>query len=200
MSPPDPRKALEALASEHGLPILRFLRDRDWTLASQVSEALGIHTTTASKHLTAFYDAGFLARREHPARRPTHAYRLKSPVIRLEFDLAERVESSDAVALGAAFFEALMEALEHVGGARLTGDLVTRALGGGDWRPALGARLSAIDDPRAAFLSLIGDTRQSLANLVGHATADRLVRMAMERAAEGRADLVAAIGLPEAMP
>src|SRR2546428_13216990 len=134
MTPPDPRKALEALASEHGLPILRYLRDHPWALASQVSKALGIHTTTATKHLGAFHEVGFLERRDHPAKRPTYAYRLKSPVVRLELDLGEAVESADAESLGSALLEALLESLERIGGTRRPGAVVARAFGRGGRR------------------------------------------------------------------
>ncbi len=200
MNPPDPRKALEALASEHGLPILRYLREHPWTHASQVSEALGIHTTTASRLLIAFHEAGFLERRDHPARRPTFAYRLKSPIVRLELDLGETVESNDAVALASALIGGLLESLDRIGGARLTASFVTGVFGAGDWRAGLGERLSSASDARAAVLSLIEDARRTLSDLVGPATATRLLRMATERAAEGRGDIVEAIGLPEATP
>ncbi len=200
MNSPDPRKALEALASEHGLPILRYLRDHPWALASQVSEALGIHTTTASRHLVAFHEAGFLERRDHPAKRPTFAYRLKSPVVRLELDLGESVESNDAVALASALIGGLLESLERIGGARLAASFVAGAFGGGDWRSGLANRLTSATDSRAAVLSLIEDARRTLTDLVGAATATRLLRMATERAAEGRGDIVEAMGLPEATP
>lgn len=195
MNAPDPRKALDALASAHGLPILRFLRDREWAHASEVAEALGIHTTTASKHLAAFYEAGFLDRRAHPAKRPTFAYRLKSPIIRVEFDLAERVEPSDTIALGAAFLEALLGSVDKMGGSRLTDALLRGILGGGDWRLALGRRLGAIADPRAGLLAFVEDTQRVLSSFIGSAAAGQLVRIAIAAAGEGRADIVAAVGL-----
>jgi len=195
MNPPDPRKALDALASDHGLPILRFLRDREWAHASEIADALGIHTTTASKHLAAFYEAGLLERRAHPAKRPTFAYRLKSPVIRIEFDLAERVEPSDTVALASAFLEALLGSVDKMGGSRLTDALLRGVFGGGDWRPALGRRLGATPDARADLIAVVEDTRLALSGLVGPAAAGQLVRIAMATAGEGRGDIVAAVGL-----
>ncbi len=195
MNPPTSKKALGALASEHGLPILRYLRGRDWAHASQVAEALGIHTTTASKHLAAFYEAGFLERRDHAAKRPTFAYRLKSPVIHLELDLAERVASSDAIVLGSAIFEALHDSVHRVGGNHLAGELFGGLFGGGDWRPAFGQRIAAAADPRSALLNLVEDARRTLAGLVGSSTAGQLLRMAVETASDGRADIASAIGL-----
>jgi DNA-binding transcriptional ArsR family regulator len=195
MNAPDPRKALDALASDHGLPILRFVRDREWAHASEVAGALGIHTTTASKHLAAFYEAGLLERRAHPAKRPTFAYRLKSPVIRIEFDLGGRVEPSDTIALASAFLEALLGSVDKMGGPRLTDTLRRGVLGGGDWRPALGRRLAAHADPRSGLIALVEDTRRALSDLVGPAAAGQLVRIAMGTAAEGRGDIAAAVGL-----
>jgi len=200
MNEADPRRALEALASAHGLPILRHLLGRDWVLASQVADALGIHTTTASKHLAAFHEAGFLERRAHPAKRPTFAYRLTSPVIRLEFDLAERMEPSDTVRLGSTFLQTLLDALGQMGGTRLTRAFTDSLLGVGDWRTGLANRLASASDARSTLLSLIDDARQTLANLVGPATGGRLLRKALDAAGEGHADLVAAMGLPEAAP
>lgn len=191
----DPRKALEALASEHGLPILRFLRGRDWTLATQVAHGLGVHTTTASKYLVAFHEAGFLDRKEHPARRPTHAYRLRSPVIRLEFDLGERVPTEQAREFGIAFADALLAAAQRVGGTRLTASLARSACGDEDWRACLERRFAETADPREVVDAIVGDARRASTELLGEAAGGRLVRIAWDAAVEGRQDLVAALGL-----
>ena len=191
----DPRRALEALASEHGLPILRFLRGRDWILASQVAEGLGIHTTTASKHLAAFHEAGLLERRDHPARRPTHAYRLISPLVRIEFDLGEQPEAADATEAAEAFLAALLDGATRVGGHRLADGLAEALFHEEDWRLALRERFAAIPSPRAAIDTLMQDARRVCAALVGGTTADRLVHLATEAAFEGRRDL-----LPEVTP
>src|SRR3990172_7460297 len=111
MNTRDPRRALEALASEHGLPILRFLRGRGWTLASHVAESLQIHTTTASKHLAAFHEAGFLDRQAHAARRPTFAYRLPTPLIRIEFDLGSAANPDHVSEAAEGFLDALLAAV-----------------------------------------------------------------------------------------
>jgi len=195
MTTDDPRRALEALASEHGLPILRYLRGRDWTLASQVAEGLGIHTTTASKHLAAFHEAGLLERRDHPARRPTHAYRLVSPLIRIEFDLGEHPETADAAEAAEAFLAALLEGATRVGGHRLADGLAEALFHEEDWRHALRARFAASSSPRTALDTLIREARRTCAEAVGATTADRLVRLALEVGFEGRHDL-----LPEVVP
>src|SRR2546426_1521466 len=148
MAEGDPRKALTALANEHGLPILRFLRDRDWTLASQVAKGLGIHTTTASKHLAAFHAAGLLDRKPYPSKRPTLAYRLRSNVVRLEINLAGAEEPNDVTDAAHAFLDALMAAAHRVGGPRLAGHLARAIFGTEEWRPTLSHRL-APTGPRA---------------------------------------------------
>jgi len=189
MSTDDLRRALEALASEHGLPILRYLRGRDWALASQVAEGLGIHTTTASKHLAAFHEAGLLERRDHPARRPTHAYRLVSPLIRIEFDLGEQPEAADAAEAAEAFVAALLEGATRVEGHRLADGLAEALFNEEDWRHALRERFAAAS-PRTALDALIRDARRTCAEVVGGTTADRLIRLALEIGFEGRHDLL----------
>ena len=189
MADGDPRKALHALANEHGLPILRFLRDRDWTLASQVAEGLGIHTSTASKHLAAFYAAGLLDRRPYPSKRPTLAYRLRSNVVRLEINLAGAEEPNDVTDAAHAFLDALMAAAHRVGGPRLAGNLARAIFGTEEWRPALSQRL-ATSDPGAALEGIVASARAACAELIGMASATRLLRMALAVASEGHGELL----------
>lgn len=189
MSRTDPRPALDALASAHGIPILRFLKDRGWTLASQVAEGLRIHVTTAGKHLAAFHEAGFVERRVHASKKATHAYRLVSPVIRLEFDLVEdRAESADFLDGATAFVDALLAAAHRVGGARLAGGLLEALFHSPDWGLALRDRVGKADNPRAALDALVRDAERACTELVGTATARRLLRMALVVAGEGRED------------
>jgi len=186
----DPRRALDALASEHGLPILRFLKDRGWTLASQVADGLGIHTTTASKHLAAFHEAGLLERREHPAKRPTFAYRLTSPVIRLEFDLGEPADGADAASAAEAFLEALLDAARQVEGAPFARNLARSLVPADDWRTALRARLASSRDPKADLRVFVRDARRTCADALGPTTADRLMQRAIDAGFGGRQDLL----------
>ena len=188
---------LEALASEHGLPILRFMQGRDWSLASEVAHGLGVHTSTASKYLAVFYQAGFLDREARAAKRPTHAYRLKSPVIRLEFDLAERVAPSEARDFAFAFADALLAASQRVGGPRITASLARAAWGDEDWRASLERQFVSEEHPRAAVDAILRDARRAATDLLGATTGGRLVRMAWNAAVEGRQELVASLGLAE---
>jgi transcription initiation factor IIE alpha subunit len=57
------RATVEILAGGHGLPILRLLHEKGWSIASDVASDLEIHTTTASKYLTKLYEVGILDRR-----------------------------------------------------------------------------------------------------------------------------------------
>lgn len=186
------RRAFEALASDHGLPVLQFMQDRDWTLASQVAEGLGIHTSTACKHLAAFYDAGFLERRPHSAKRPTHAYRLRSPVIRIEFDLAEPAHAAPQVA--EAFLDALLTTAGRMVGPRLSNGIADALFPAADWRAALRHRFESPPDPRAALDGLVRDAGRACAALVGAAAAARLVRLAIDHVSQGRSDLLTATG------
>src|SRR3990172_5433931 len=146
MNTRDPRRALEALASEHGLAILRLLRGRGWTLASHVAESLRIHTTTASKHLAAFHEAGFLAPQPHAAPRPTFAYPPRPPLIRIEFALAGAADPNQAAEAAEAFLDSLLAAVQRVGGPRISEELVRGLLGGtGDWRRAPRVRFGRTD-------------------------------------------------------
>ncbi|HEV8595966.1 MAG TPA: helix-turn-helix domain-containing protein [Thermoplasmata archaeon] len=193
MSSPDPRPALEALASEHGLPILRFLRGRGWVLSSQVAEGLGIHTTTASKHLAAFHEAGFLERRVHASKRSTHAYRLASPIVRLELNLAEaEPDAPDVFDACAAFVDALLSAAQRVGGSHLSATLVSALFGASDWRPVLRGRIDAARNPRAVLEGLVRAAHDACTAQMGAVAAGRLLRIAIDAASEGRSDLFSA--------
>jgi len=188
---------LEALASEHGLPILRFMQGRDWSLASEIAHGLGVHTSTASKYLAVFHEAGLLDREAHAAKRPTHAYRLKSPIIRLELDLAERVAPSEAREFAFAFADALLAASRRVGGPRLTASLARAAWGEEDWKASLERRFAGEEHPRAAVDAILRGAHRAARDLVGETAGGRLVRIAWNAAIEGRQDLVASLGLAE---
>ena len=56
-------QAVSLLSGEHSLAILRYLAPGEWRIASDVSRALHIHTTTASKFLAGMHALGFLDRR-----------------------------------------------------------------------------------------------------------------------------------------
>lgn len=191
----DPRRALDALAGEHALPILRYLRGREWTLASEVAQGLGIHTSTASKYLTAFLGAGFVERRPHRSRRATHAYRLLSPVIRIELDLAEKVDATDVAHVAQAFLEALLEAARRVGGARLADDIVQTLFTAEDWRRELETRLHEAADPRTTLEGLLFAARNVCTDFVGRSTASRLFRIAEDAASEGHLDVIESLGI-----
>lgn len=193
----DPKRVLDALASEHGLPILRFLQGREWTLASEVADGLGVHTSTASKYLAAFHEAGFLDRTAHAAKKPTHAYRLRSPVIRLEVDLAERIPSAEAQEFAFAFADSLLSASQRVGGTRLMASLARTAWGEEDWRPSLERQFARGDHSRAVVEAVMENARRAAVSLLGTAAGGRLIQIAWNHAIEGREDLVARLGLAE---
>jgi len=144
-----------------------------------------------------FHRAGFLDRRAHAAKRPTFAYRLKSPVIRLEFDLAERVAPSQAREFAFAFADALVAASERLGGLRLTASLARVAWGQEDWRGSLERQFAGEEHPRAAVDAILRDARRAATDLLGATAGGRLVRIAWDAAIQGRQEFVASLGLAE---
>jgi predicted ArsR family transcriptional regulator len=166
-------------------------------MASEVAEGLGVHTSTASKHLAAFYEAGFLDREAHAAKRPTHAYRLRSPIIRLEVDLEERNAPAEAREFAFAFAEALLAASHRVGGDRLMNSLARAIWREEDWRPCLEEQFATEPHPRAVVDALLQGARRASTELLGATTGGRIFRMAWDATLEGRPGLVALLGLVE---
>src|SRR3972149_461868 len=82
--------AVALLSGEHALPILRCLAGGEWRIASDVSRALHIHTTTASKFLSGMHVLGFLDRRLRKSHtRSAFEYRIGIPRIALDLELSE---------------------------------------------------------------------------------------------------------------
>jgi predicted ArsR family transcriptional regulator len=87
------RATVEILAGGHGLPILKLLHTKGWSIASDVATDLDIHTTTASKYLTKLYEVGILDRRTRSCRtRKAYEYKLRSPRISLDLDIRDNQE------------------------------------------------------------------------------------------------------------
>ena len=84
------KETVDILAGGHGLPILKLLHAKGWSIASDVASELEIHTTTASKYLTKLHEVGILDRRTRDCRtRKAHEYRLRSPRISLDIDIRD---------------------------------------------------------------------------------------------------------------
>ncbi|MGH9389844.1 MAG: hypothetical protein ACRD1Z_09525, partial [Vicinamibacteria bacterium] len=122
---------------------------------------------------------------------------LKSPVIRLELDVAERVAPAASREFAFAFADAFLTASQRVGGPRIALSLARAAWGEEDWRAGLEQQFAPAGDPRTTVDSIIKDARRAATDLLGATAAGRLVRIAWTAAIEGRADLVASLGLAE---
>src|SRR5437879_12126572 len=82
--------AVALLSGEHSLAILRTLSTGEWRIASDVSRALHIHTTTASKFLGGMHALGFLDRRLRKSKtRRAFEFRRAAPRITLDLELMD---------------------------------------------------------------------------------------------------------------
>src|SRR3989442_13915736 len=82
-------QAVNLLGGEHSLPILKYLLAGEWRIPSDVSPALDIHTTTASKFLAGMHAPGFLERRVRKSRTRS-AYENRPTGTRVTLDLEHR--------------------------------------------------------------------------------------------------------------
>ncbi len=201
-------EAVALLSGQHGLAILRYLSSGEWRIASDVSRALGIHTTTASKFLGGMHGLGFLERRVRKSRtRSTHEYRLPGHRITLDLEFAEGPEPlREALAFYLDYVSGVLAKARRLGWpgigdrleSRLEGDTVglrenlfTRILDGG------GAR--GMEQLKALFREVHGDFLYVAGAALGGPTARRILRGALEEAARGREDLVSRYGLRTAL-
>src|SRR3972149_9237418 len=81
--------AVAALAGEHGIRMLRYRATGEWHIAGDVSRALEIHTTTASKFLARMPELGVVERRlrkSHTPPRFEYRFPTRRLTLELEFD------------------------------------------------------------------------------------------------------------------
>lgn len=108
------QQAISLLSGEHSLSILRALRDGGWHLSSQIARSIGIHITTASKFLQRFAELGLVERRPHDSR--TFEYRMRSPRLRFEVDLAdESGPLREVIDFYVAYFHSLFDRIRTFG-------------------------------------------------------------------------------------
>ena len=108
------RRAISLLSGEHSMSILRSLRDGSWHLSSEIARALGIHITTASKFMQRFAELGLVERRAHDSR--TFEYRLRSPRLRFDVDLADDAGPlREVIDFYVAYFHSLFERIRYFG-------------------------------------------------------------------------------------
>ena len=111
-------EAAKTLSSEHGLSILDCLRKQGWQIASDVSENLRIHVSTATKDLNSLYECGLIERRKGQRKtRPAFEYRLKGDkiVLALDLDTAPEDERDKVVTFYLEFLERLFVKAKKMG-------------------------------------------------------------------------------------
>src|SRR2546425_1501086 len=201
-------KAVALLSGEHSLAILRSVASGEWRIASDVSRALDIHTTTASKFLSGMHALGFLERRVRKSRtRSAFEYRLTNTRIALDLELASGPtplrEASDFYLeyvskvlektrrLGWPGIAERLEARLEKNRNGLKEHLFTRILDGG------GAR--GMDDLRTLFQEIHREFLEITSESMGRPTARRLLSGAADEARKGRVDIVDRYGLRKAL-
>lgn len=196
--------AVALLSGQHSLPILRYLSTGEWRIASDVSRALDIHTTTASKFLGGMHRLGFLERRVRRSRtRSAYEYRLPADRITLDLEFTSGPEPlREALDFYLDYVANVLAKARRLGWpgigdrleSRLGGDrvglkenLFTRILNGG------GAR--GMDQLKSLFREIHGDFLAITSESLGRSTARRILSGALEEAQKGREDLVGRYGL-----
>jgi len=197
-------QAVSLLSGEHSLSILRYLAPGEWRIASDVSRALHIHTTTASKFLGGMHALGFLDRRLRKSKtRSAFEFRIAAPRITLDLELMDGP---------APLREALDYYLEYVSNVLASG----RRLG---W-PGIAEKLEArveknrnaskgalfgqvlrddgargMEELRALFRGIHGEFLQITSASMGTDTARKLLGGAADEARKGREEIVDRYGL-----
>ncbi|MFQ6107599.1 MAG: hypothetical protein ACE5QF_08475 [Thermoplasmata archaeon] len=224
------KATVEILAGGHGLPILRLLHSKGWSIASDIASELDIHTTTASKYLMRLYEVGILDRRTRNCRtRRAYEYRLKSPRISLDYDVGE---NQDDDLIGACEFYssllfAMLDKTERIGWAmirpaveealsdiqdsfdREVSDIISYVdLNGGHASTFRNLRMAIESDElqctlievKKAFSLLLERVLGLCGEGVGSATAGRIFRLALEATPRSATDLAVEYGLLDAFP
>jgi DNA-binding transcriptional ArsR family regulator len=120
-------KLMQLLSNDISIDILKTLHGSEWCMASNVSQNLGIHISTAQKYLTRMYEHDILQRRIRECKtRSTYEYQIKSPRIHVELDLNRLFQSSNPLPMNVyefyfSLYYALLEGARRIGGSRFDG-------------------------------------------------------------------------------
>lgn len=188
------RRAASVLSREHGIRVLRHLSSGEWRIASEVSRALNVHTSTVSNLLAPMYELGFLQRRVRSSTtRTTFEYRLPSTRIVLDLDFKPTNVTEESAAYYTACIEHALARLERLGWPALVDRIVSHL---GSSRDRIPADLSArFNDTKARglkeyFSEVQRDLIALAAESIGRAAAVRLFDTAAKDARKGREELV----------
>ena len=189
------RKAASVLSREHGIRLLRYLSSGEWHIASEVSRALDIHTSTVSNLLVPMYELGILQRRLRTSHvRSTFEYRMLSPRVALELDFQSPPDlDKEAVAYCVACVANVFAKVERLG---LPGILERLEAHLGTTQPDLDKDLSerllrkGAGPVRKTFGEILGALHAIIADSIGRAAANRVFDTAAEEARRGHEDVV----------
>ena len=191
--------AARALSSDHGLRILSLLKNGRWQIASEVAHTLGIHTSTASKWLYELHRGGFLARRTRKAgTRKAYEYRLGSPHLTLELDLAESETPLEAsLIFYTDFVTHAIELARRLGWPGLDKEILARLEAArNDLKEYIFAGipkdgpLRTVDQLKRLYGQIAAEIRDLCTKTMGEMAASDLVESAYEEASEGKEELV----------
>jgi len=188
------QQAVSALSSPQAMAVVMAIKDSHWYIPSRAAAKAKVHTSTATKHLTALHGAGVLERRR--VRTETghaYAYRLPRPSITLTLDLFPDAGaiSNDQVSAAFALMAKVVHKAESLGGPGVR-DRVAEALRGTFPRELEGRAAASLDacidrlrrepissESLAAGLRAV---RGTIDTCVGPLACDRIFRSCFEEA------------------
>ncbi len=200
MDPETFRQAATLLSGEYSLAILRELRDGGWHLSSEVARALNIHVSTASRFLQHLADLGLVERRSHDPR--TSEYRVRSPRIQLEVDLADDSGPlREAVDFYVAYFQCLFQEIRRMGLPKMEGDMERTLVAEHQelrslvFEQMIAGSQGGIDHLRDLMGALHKDLWDVCSQSLGRPTARQIFQAALREAIGVRPDLAVRCGL-----
>jgi len=194
------RQAVLLLSGDHSLGILKVMRDGQWHLSSEVAHHLNIHITTASKFLQGLADLGVVERRAHDAR--TSEYKLVSPRLRLEVDLADDVGPlREAVDFYVTYFQVLFEGIRRLGWPSVETEMQHRLttdhqeLRAAIFQEMIAGSNGGLDRLRDLIAAVHRDLWGICSQSLGRSTAERVFQRALREAVGTHPDLAVRCGL-----
>ena len=191
-------RAVSALSTPQAMALVMAIKDSHWYLPSRAAAKAKVHTSTATKHLTALHGAGVLERRQ--VRTETghaYAYRLPRPSITLILDLFPEPGAlpNDQVKAAFGLLANVVHKAEALGGPGVR-DRVARALKGTFPRELAGLQEASLDGCfdrlstagiQAEILAAgLRAVRATIDSCIGPLACDRIFRLCFEEAGGAR--------------
>lgn len=185
------RRAASVLSREHGIRVLRYMSSGDWRIASEVSRALDVHTSTVSNLLAPMFELGFLQRRVRSSQtRSTFEYRMPGTRVAIEIEFSSPKEPLDEeIAYSIACIENVFRAVDRLGWPGLS-ERMERSVGTSRDRldPDLSARLRKEGSRgfKSAFAGIQRELLSVVAEVIGRGAAVRIFESAATAARQDR--------------